>query len=84
MIVTKNWCFEEVDDGTLVTLVARGKTKSMVIHAPPQYIEEGLRKYNAGYLVQHAWHTLHADEREFLMTGITPEEWDAMFPPECR
>ena len=24
---------------------------------------------------------LSADDREFLMTGVTPEEWDATFNP---
>ena len=27
--------------------------------------------------VQDAFPTLSADDREFLLTGITPEEWDA-------
>ena len=25
---------------------------------------------------------LSADEREFLITGIMPDSWNAMFPPE--
>lgn len=82
MIVTTNWSFKEVDDGTIVTLTARGKRKSMVIHANPEYLVAGCEKYSQGFLIQHAFHTLSADEREFLMTGITPEEWDAMFKEE--
>lgn len=27
---------------------------------------------------------LNADEREFLISGTTPAEWDAMFPPEME
>ena len=26
--------------------------------------------------------TIDADEREFIMTGYTPEDWDSIFPPE--
>jgi hypothetical protein len=32
-----------------------------------------------GALIQNAMPNLNADEREFIMTGITPNEWDAMF-----
>ena len=38
--------------------------------------------YNAGALVQDAFPDLDADAREFLMTGITPEEWAETFPPD--
>lgn len=31
---------------------------------------------------QDAFPDLDADHREFLMTGITPEEWDAAMGPE--
>lgn len=36
--------------------------------------------------VQDIFPNLTAGEREFLMTGCTPEEWDTMFPkcPECK
>jgi hypothetical protein len=33
-------------------------------------------------LVQDAFPNMTADDREFLMTGITPAEWAAMFPKE--
>jgi len=32
--------------------------------------------------VQDAFPHLSADDREFIKTGITPEEWDAMFEDE--
>jgi len=32
-----------------------------------------------GLYVQDAFRNLTASEREFILTGITPEEWDAMF-----
>lgn len=35
-----------------------------------------------GLKVQDAFPFLRAEEREFLMTGMTPEEWKVMFPPE--
>lgn len=33
-----------------------------------------------GEYIQKAFHFLNDDEREFLMTGITPEEWKELFP----
>ena len=34
-------------------------------------------------LIQNAMPNLSADEREFLMTGITPEEWAELSEDEC-
>ena len=32
-----------------------------------------------GSLIQDVMPDISADEREFIMTGTTPDEWDAMF-----
>ena len=32
-----------------------------------------------GELIQNAMPQLDADQREFVMTGITPDEWQAAF-----
>lgn len=36
---------------------------------------EQIRNYQSGTLLQYAFPHLSAEEREFLKTGITPEEW---------
>lgn len=33
-------------------------------------------------LIQDAMPNLTADEREFIKTGYTPEDWAKIFPPE--
>ena len=38
-----------------------------------------LDAWQAGTLIQDAMPNLSADEREFIKTGITAEEWDDMF-----
>jgi hypothetical protein len=40
-------------------------------------------RYQEGVVIQKAMPYLDADQREFLMTGITTEEWEQMFgePP---
>jgi hypothetical protein len=39
-------------------------------------------RYTLGELVQVAFPHLTNEQREFILTGITPEEWDEAFPPE--
>lgn len=41
--------------------------------------EEQLARWNGGELIQNAMPELSADQREFVMTGVTAEEWDAEF-----
>jgi len=38
-----------------------------------------LEAWRGGELIQWVMPELSNDDREFLMTGITPEEWDATF-----
>lgn len=40
------------------------------------------QNYMGGTLVQNAFPNLTDDEREFILTGITKEEWDKMFKEE--
>lgn len=42
-------------------------------------VKEGVRKWRAGELIQNALPMLNEDEREFVLTGISPEMWDDMF-----
>jgi hypothetical protein len=36
-------------------------------------------RYNTGELIQNIVPNLSMEEREFLMTGITPKEWNQLF-----
>ena len=44
--------------------------------------EEQLDAYTRGALIQNAFPNLTDEEREFFMTGITPNEWAEMFSEE--
>jgi len=44
--------------------------------------EEQLAAYDNGALIQNAFPNLTDEEREFFMTGITPNEWIEMFSEE--
>ena len=52
-----------------------GNTNSMEI----EVTQEQLSSWESGVLIQNAMPNLSADEREFIMTGITPAEWDSAF-----
>lgn len=46
--------------------------------------EEQLARWNGGELIQNAMPELSADQREFVMTGVTAEEWDAEFGTDAE
>ena len=41
--------------------------------------EQQIAAWISGTLIQEAMPQLSADEREFVMTGVTTEEWEAEF-----
>ena len=41
--------------------------------------QEQMDAYRNGALIQDAFPNLTADQREFILTGITKEEWDDTF-----
>ena len=43
---------------------------------------EQLEKWNKGMVIQEAMPHLTPDQREFLMTGVTKEEWAKYMPSE--
>ena len=44
--------------------------------------QDQIDRWNSGELIQHVMPNLTPDEREFLITGITAEEWDSVFSDE--
>lgn len=55
-----------------------GQAVSKDIDVTPQQ----LRLWNAGELIQIVMPHLSADDREFLITGLSAEEWDRVHPNE--
>lgn len=54
-----------------------GKTNTMDLDVTQEQID----RWKGGELIQHVFPHLNADEREFLITGITPTEWEQTFGP---
>ena len=57
------------------TSLASGITRSLEIPCT----EEQMAAYENGALIQVAFPNLTADQREFILTGITEDEWDTLF-----
>ena len=56
-----------------------GKIYQMDLPITQQQFDSACRSYANGALIQDAFHLLNAGEREFVMTGTTPQVWDEMF-----
>ena len=60
------------------TSMISGKTNSMELPITNAQLD----RWTGGELIQNVFPDLSVDQREFLMTGITPEEWDLTFGEE--
>jgi hypothetical protein len=60
------------------TSILSGITRTKEINVNQSQID----KWVAGMLIQNAMPEVSVDDREFIMTGITPEEWDSTFNEE--
>ena len=58
------------------------KVNTMTLNISQDEFDAALSRYEGGALLQNAFHMLDAGEREFIKTGITPQEWDALFGSE--
>lgn len=41
--------------------------------------QDQIDAWNNGILIQNAMPNVSADHREFIMTGITPRQWETLF-----
>jgi hypothetical protein len=55
-----------------------GKVNTMDIDVT----SEQIAMWQGGKLIQHVMPHLNSGEREFLISGITPQEWDEIFGEE--
>lgn len=68
--------------GETVTISNVRGTRTMNFNCSPDQYRIGMRAYKAGALIQDAFPFLSADEREFLISGILPDEWERLFGSE--
>jgi len=67
---------EPTDDGMVVIRLSSGR--SLAIDCTMEQYVDGMSFYKKGELIQNAFHFLSSSEREFLLTGLTDEEFDAV------
>lgn len=79
--------FQFIDSLTL--LVSRvsifGEQRSMTLNLHGRTLDDfmaGIERWNKGESIQKVLGFLSDSEREFLISGILPDEWDNMFPEE--
>jgi hypothetical protein len=85
LLAQPNWeVSDEGLDGVRVTrsslFTQRRNTMTLPVLKP--LFDESFRSWQDGRNIQDCFPTLTADEREFLISGATPEEWSDTFPPE--
>jgi hypothetical protein len=72
---------EPVDGGAKTAVVASSMfsgDREQIWDIPYARMADGVDMWRAGNLIQNAFPFLDADQREFLLTGMTAEEWDDM------
>jgi len=57
-----------------------GKVQTMDIDVTQEQLDAF---FKGGALIQNAMPNVPPELREFIMTGVTPEEWDVVFGGEC-
>ena len=68
--------------GETVTISNVRGTRTMKFSCSPDQYHEGMEAYKNGKLMQDAFPFLSADEREFLISGMLPDEWERLFGKE--
>ena len=56
-----------------------GKLNTLDVPITPDEYLVGVVKHGYGAHIQHAFPSLSAEYREFLLSGTTPNEWREMF-----
>jgi hypothetical protein len=72
-------------DVTMSSIIDRFDSLSLSTMNFPISYKDFMSKYEAwqnGVLIQHAFPELSANEREFIMTGITPDQWEGLWKEE--
>lgn len=62
--------------------IISGDIHDMDIPLTEKQLQEGYEKMDKGILIQDAFPMLDDDAREFLLSGITPQEWESMYSEE--
>ena len=79
LLVPPGWAFESTPAGCKVTRVSLFTKKSNTMELPVSQERIAAWMGGGGPMIQDAFPDLNVDQREFLMSGATPEEWKEVF-----
>lgn len=66
-----------------IVIQLKGTDKAFLIKAPMQVILAGWYKWQIlDQRIQEAFSFLNDDEREFILSGLTPDDWNRIFKNE--
>jgi hypothetical protein len=74
------YTLQQINDSTIIK--RDGTEDSILVHEHVETISQSWYHWLSGVNIQQAFPYLNADEREFLLTGITAERWNSMFNTE--
>jgi len=60
------------------TSILTGTVSTMNLNCSEKELGQGFNLRAGGALIQDAFPMLNSEEREFILSGITPEEWAKM------
>lgn len=69
--------FEKVDAQN--TRIVRRNSKTLVVRHNIERCLQAYLDWLEGKFIQDAFYFFTPDEREFILTGITPQEWARLF-----
>jgi hypothetical protein len=75
----QRYTVEQETDGVVITV---GDKAMLFPNVSVEQMRGGRMAYMEGAYVQDAYPFLTPDQREFLMTGFTPDEWTELFGEE--
>ena len=67
---------------TQTIITTRSGRRVVFLGVDIELYKKGLETYANGELIQQAFPFLSADQREFLISGLTPEEFKALYSDE--
>lgn len=77
-----NYSLNENSDGS-TTIILSDTIKHIKVNHHIEVLNQAWYDWiMKGLLIQKAFSFLSVDEREFLLTGLTGEEWEKLFPEE--
>jgi hypothetical protein len=79
MLALRRYVSQDEGRQTMVEVYALcGELRTRVLNVPYREFVMATASYAAGTLVQDAYPMLDASDREFLMTGMTDDDWAAL------